>query len=234
MMLNKSTNNAIKNLTSIVIKGDILHNDMYLFKNRIESNIDNNFFVSDLMASKKIFESIPWINNAEVKRVYPNQFEVKLSEYKPQAIWGAREEMRLVDDNGTIFEIEAEIEGYTKMPQLIGADAQSKLMLDMYKVISNILNLINQKVIILALNNRGSWIATLENGAKIELGRGNPEEISVRLNKFSLGVVQVLNNLKKTSIDIQHIDLRHSDGYAMRVNGVTTIESAALNTSLKK
>jgi cell division protein FtsQ len=107
-------------------------------------------------------------------------------------------------------------------------------MLDMYKKVSSSLNPLGQNVNILLFNNRGSWIATLENGAQIELGRGNSEEIFERVNKFSLGVVQILTNLKKSPTDIQHIDLRHSDGYAMRMNGVTTVDLIALNTSVKK
>lgn len=226
--------NKMKNLDAISIKGDILHNDISTIRHHITSKVSGNFYSINLIKTKQIFEAIPWINQAVVKRVYPGQVEVKLSEYKSKALWGAREDMKLVDEKGAIFEANTEDDEYDQMPQLIGPEGQGKFMLDMYKDVSIALNPLKNKLKILELNARGSWVATLDGGAHIELGRGSAIDVIDRVSKFSMGAEPILTKLNKRPIDIQYVDLRHSEGYAMRMHGVSTLDLTAGNASLKK
>lgn len=226
--------NKIKSLDVISIKGDVLHSDISSMRHHITSNVSGNFYSINLIKTKQIFETIPWINQAVIKRVYPSQIEVKLTEYKSKAIWGAREDMKLVDEKGAIFEVNTEDDELDQMPQLIGPEGQGKLMLDMYKEVSIALNPLENKLKILELNARGSWIATLDGGAHIELGRGSAIDVIDRLSKFSIGAEPMLTKLNKRPIDIQYVDLRHSEGYAMRMHGVSTLDLTAGNASLKK
>jgi cell division protein FtsQ len=224
----------INNLNAIAIKGDVIHNDISSIRNQMGSNVRGNFYSIDLIKTKQTFESMSWISQAVVKRVYPSQIEVKLSEFKPKAIWGPREDLKLVDDNGVVFEANADEDEYDQMLQFIGPDGQGKLMLDMSKDLFIALDPLQNKLKTLELNARGSWIAFLEGGAQIELGRGNKADVVERAKKFALGVEQILAKLNKKAIDIQYIDLRHSDGYAMRIHGVTTLELIGTNTAIKK
>jgi cell division protein FtsQ len=226
--------NKMQSLDAILIKGDIAHNDISSIRNNVISNINGNFYSINLIKTKQLFESIPWINQAVVKRVYPSQIEVKLSEYKSKAIWGAREDTKLIDETGVIFEANTEDDEYDQMPQLIGPDGQGRLMLDMYKDVSMALSPLNRKLKILELNARGSWVVTLEGGAHIELGRGNGIDVIERLNKFSIGAEQMLIKLNKKIMDIQYVDLRHAEGYAMRMQGVSTLDLSAGTVTLKK
>jgi cell division protein FtsQ len=210
--------NKIKNLDAISIRGDI----------------NGNFYNINLIKTKQLFESIPWVNQVVVKRVYPNQIEAKLSEYKSKAIWGAREDMKLVDETGVIFEANTDDDEYDQMPQLIGPEGHGKFMLDMYKDISSALSPLRNRLKILELNARGSWVATLESGAHIEFGRGSSVDVIDRINKFSIGAEQMLTKLNKKTMDIQYVDLRHSEGYAMRMQGVSTLDLSTVNASLKK
>jgi cell division protein FtsQ len=223
-----------KNLTAVIIKGDILHSDVSFIKNKMISDAGGNFYNINLNKTKKIFETMPWVRQASVKRVYPSQIEVKLAEYKSKAIWGTREDMKLVDENGVIFEANTEDDEFDQLPQLIGPEGQGKYMLDMYKNILTALSPLPQKLKILELNARGSWIATLDGGAHIELGRGGVIEVIDRVTKFSASAEKMLNRLNKQPIDIQYLDLRHSDGYAIRMHGVGTLDLTAGNAVLKK
>lgn len=226
--------NKIKNLDVIVIKGNIIHSDYFTVKNIVSHNISGNLYNINLTNTKKIFESGPWIRHAVVRRVYPSQIEVRLSEYKPKAIWGVRGDMKLVDESGTIFEANAEEEDYELLPQLIGPEGQGKLMLEMYKNISSALIPLKTDLRNLELNARGSWIATLDSGAQIELGRGNTVDLVDRVTKFSVGAEKMLTKLNKKTTDLQYVDLRHSDGYALRMHGVSTSGSTIASTSLTK
>jgi cell division protein FtsQ len=226
--------NKVKSLDGISIKGNMSHSDIFSIRNNITSNISGNFYSINLVKVKQLFESTPWINQAVVKRVYPSQIEVKLSEYKSKAVWGPREDMKLVDDTGVIFEANTEDDEYDQLPQLIGPEGQGKLMLDMYKDISIALNPLKNKLKILELNSRGSWVAILDDGAHIELGRGNATDVVDRIRKFSTGAEQVLIKLNKKTNDIQYVDLRHSEGYAIRMQGVSTLDLTAVNAPIKK
>jgi cell division protein FtsQ len=229
-----AVNNNIKNINMVTIKGDVNHNNFSSINGYISNNIFGNLYSVNLKKTKQIFESAPWISHAVVKRVYPNEVEVTLREYKSKAIWGAREDMKLVDDTGKIFEVGADDDEYESLPQLIGPEGQSKLMLDMYKDVSNALQPLRATVQNLELNARGSWIATLDGGTHIELGRGNAIDVIDRVDKFSLSIEKMLKKLNKKSLDIQYVDLRHSDGYALRMHGVSTLDATLASTSFKK
>jgi cell division protein FtsQ len=107
-------------------------------------------------------------------------------------------------------------------------------MLNMYKNVLTALSPLKQKLKTLELNARGSWIVKLDSGAHIELGRGGTVDVVDRASKFAAGVEQMLTSLNKKPVDIQYVDLRHSEGYAIRLNGVGTIDLAAGNVILKK
>jgi cell division protein FtsQ len=226
--------NKINNLSGVIIKGNVAHNDISSIQSQMSSNIHGNFYSIDLLNAKNTFESIAWVKDAVIKRVYPNHIEVKLSEFKPQAIWGSREDSKLIDDHGVIFEANADEVEYEQMPLFIGPDGQGKVMLDMYKGLVISFSPLQYKLKVLELNARGSWIATLEGGAHIELGRGSVADVIERTKKFAKGAEQILVKMNKKIIDIEYIDLRHTDGYAMRIHGVTTSDLTTANAAIKK
>lgn len=226
--------NKIENLSEITIKGEVTRNDFLSIRNQINLNYISNIYNLDLIQTKKTFESINWINHARVKRVFPSHIEVKLSEFKSKAIWGNRSDLKLVDDRGVIFEATMEEIEYEKIPQFIGLDSQCKVMLDMYNSLVTAFFPLKHKIKILELNGRGSWIVVLDNGAYIELGRGNALDVIERVRKFVVSIELALINLDKKVDDIKYIDLRHNDSYAMRLQGLSTLDLTTVNTTVKK
>lgn len=226
--------NNIKNFDMLSIRGDLVHNDISSLSDSISKKIYGNFYNLNLEKTKQIFESTPWISHAVVRRVYPNHVQVTLSEYKSKAVWGAREDMRLVDEAGKIFEVAVNEDEDESLPQLIGPEGQGKLMLKMYKEVSTALQPLKSTLQTLELNARGSWIATLDGGAHIELGRGNTVDVVNRIDKFSVSAEKMLTKLNRKSADIQYVDLRYSDGYAVRMHGLSTLDSTLPAALLKK
>jgi cell division protein FtsQ len=72
----------------------------------------------------------------------------------------------------------------------------------------------------LELSDRGSWRATLDNGARMELGRGTSEELLARARRFTATVSQLAERYPGA---VQSVDLRYPNGYALRMRGVTTV-----------
>jgi cell division protein FtsQ len=59
------------------------------------------------------------------------------------------------------------------------------------------------------------------------MGRGNEEELVARVKRFTQTYTQVLSAYQRTGLDrVEAVDLRHNEGYAIRLRGVTTMVMA--------
>jgi cell division protein FtsQ len=74
----------------------------------------------------------------------------------------------------------------------------------------------------LELTGRGSWRAHVGRGAVIELGRGNTQEVMARLQVMTQTLAQVTQKLGRKVSALEFADLRHDNGYALRLRGVST------------
>ena len=76
----------------------------------------------------------------------------------------------------------------------------------------------------LSLSGRGSWHAEFDSGAEVELGRGTDEEMQARVERFLGTLPQVIARYQRPLV---YADLRHNEGYAVRLKGITTTLEAA-------
>jgi cell division protein FtsQ len=195
--------------------------------------LSGNFFSIDLDAARAAFESVPWVRKAVVRRVWPNRLAVSLEEHQAAALWqgeGQRRE-RLVNTHGEVFEANVKDVTDEELPTLAGADANSAQMLALYQRLAASLLPIEQQVQTLRLSSRGSWHAELAKGAKLELGRGSDDEVVARVDRLARTLAQVNSRFGDKPRALMAADLRHPDGYALRLAGITT--AAQQNTSSK-
>jgi cell division protein FtsQ len=75
----------------------------------------------------------------------------------------------------------------------------------------------------LKLTGHGTWRTQLDNGVVIELGRGEPGAVGERAARFVRTLPQLTATLQRPLVSA---DLRHPDGYAVRLQGVTTTTNA--------
>lgn len=68
-------------------------------------NLDNtrSFATLDAAAAKARIEDLPWIEKAELVRVYPGRLDVKVTERKPWAVWRRGARNYLIDDSGRVL-----------------------------------------------------------------------------------------------------------------------------------
>lgn len=226
--------NASHNLRGIIMRGDIVHHSATSLRTNIVPILNGNFYTIDLNNAKNAFEMLPWISKASVKRVFPQSIEVILKEHKAVAAWGTRDDSKMVSNSGLVFDSGVDDEESESLPQFIGPDGQSELMLNMYHHLVPKLEPLNVKLSKLELSARGSWRVVLEGGAIIELGRGAVDVVSDRVKRFSYTLGKVVSLFNKNSNALQYADLRHSDGFAMRLNGVTTSGHPDAGSLVKK
>jgi cell division protein FtsQ len=182
-----------------------------------------NFFSVDLEAARAAFETVPWVRRAVVRRVWPDKLAVTLEEHQAAALWqGERGVDRLVNTHGEVFEAnlgDVEDEG---LPTLAGPDGQSGPMLALWQRLNAALAPLDDPVDVLRLTPRGSWRAELDGGATLELGRGSDEEIVARVERLVRTLPTVSSRFGGAPRALVAADLRHPDGYALRLAGIST------------
>jgi cell division protein FtsQ len=69
----------------------------------------------------------------------------------------------------------------------------------------------------------GGWRVMLDSDALIELGNGTVPEVLGRTQRFLKTITQVTSRYGRQPDALEAADLRHEDGYAIRLRGVTTL-----------
>ena len=129
----------------------------------------------------------------------------------------------MVNHVGQVFEANVEDIEADSLPILTGPEGQSVMVWQMYQHLLPIFSLVSMGIDKLELTPRGSWRVLTDGDATIELGRGTQEEVGQRLKTFLQTVAQVTSRYQRTSTSLLAADLRHTNGYALRLRGVTTL-----------
>lgn len=207
------------NLSAITVHGDVTHNNAVTLRANVAPRLTGNFFTVNLAQTRAVFESVPWIRLASVQRQFPDRLKVVLQEHQAVAYWGPEGDTRLVNSFGEVFEAnQAEVDA-ADLPQLDGPLGQAPLVLDAYRLIAAQFNTLDMPIERLELTGQGSWRATFETGAVVEIGHGALGEIESRVQRFIATLTQVSARFGR---DLESADLRYSNGYALKLKGVTT------------
>ena len=210
---------------SIRIDGDLAHNSALTIRANAAPKLAGNFFTLDLVAGRRAFESVPWVRHAIVRRIWPNRLAVQLEEHRPAALWaGARGDDaaadKLVNSFGEVFEANLGDVEDDALPTLRGPDGSSTQMLTMLRRLEPELATMDAQIDTLELSGRGSWRVELDTGAELELGRGSDDEVLARTRAFVATLPELRGRYQQHPL--LHADLRHQDGYAVRLKGVST------------
>lgn len=207
---------------AITVQGDVTHQNAVTFRAQLASQMKNNlaasFLTVDLQQVKQMFESVPWVRHAVVQREFPNRLRVTLQEHEAVAWWGEPGSGQLVNRDGQVFD--ASPDDSDSLPVLAGPEAQSAAVWQLYQVLLPELARLELGLARLELTERGSWQAELDNGAHIELGRGETAELTERMHRFTATLSQLTDRYAGA---LQSVDLRYPNGYALRMRGVTTV-----------
>lgn len=210
-------------IDSVRIEGDIERNNAKTIRANAMRRIDGSYFTLDLAATKRAFEAVPWVRRATVRRVWPNKLVATLEEHQVAALWqGADGSDRLVNVQGEVFDANLGDVEDEDLPLLSGPDGSSAHVLAMYGRIAAAFKPLSTAVDRLSLSGRGSWKVELDNGSEVELGRGLDDEVVARTERFVRTVPQLIAQYQRPFVQA---DLRHRDGYAVKLRNVTTHET---------
>ncbi len=211
-------------LRAIRVEGDVARNTVATLRANAMPRLAGNFFSLDLQRSREAFESVPWVRHAVVQRIWPNRLAVRLEEHRAAALWATEEgEDKLVNTFGEVFEANPGDVDEDALPVLRGPDGSSQRLLALYRKLQPVVQPLDMRIEELSMSGRGSLTAELDGGAAIEIGRGEDDEIVARLQRFVATLPQVIAQHQRPLV---HADLRHNDGYAVRLKGVSTSGAA--------
>jgi cell division protein FtsQ len=217
-------------LKGVIIEGDVARNSVSTIRANAAPHLSGTFLTMDLATARRAFESVPWVREAQVRRVWPNRIAVKLVEYQPVALWGDDAD-KLVDKHGDVFEANIGDVEDDNLPTLDGPDGTAPHVLSLFGRIRPVFEPLGAHVESLSLSGRGSWHVGLDTGAEVEVGRGTDDEVIARTQRFVGSVTQVTSHYQRP---LESADLRHREGYAVRLKGVTTSSPEPAKKPAKK
>ena len=233
-------------IRAIQLQGDLARNSVPTIRANAAPQLAGNFFSVDLQAGRAAFESVPWVRRAVVQRVWPDVLTVRLEEHRAAALWeglgeagdaadagnagnagnagyGGHGGERLVNSYGEVFEANVGDVEDDSLPVLAGPEGNAAAMLALLRRLQPALAQLDLAVARVQLSGRGSWRVELDSGAALELGRGDEEQLVARSERFVRTYTQVAAKWRQP---LEYADLRHADGYAVRLRGVSTTPPA--------
>lgn len=189
----------------------------------IAGRLTGNFFTVDLDQARSLFESVPWVRRATVRRIWPNTLRVRIEEQQPLALWN---ETQMINTWGESFTANTgELDDEAELPQFSGPEGTESLVVQRYAELARWFAPLNLHVKQLDLSPRYAWRATVSNGMMLELGRdpgadapdphGLPGALpfGARIQRFVQAWPRVLGRLEGRVVS--QADLRYPNGFAL-------------------
>ncbi len=217
-------------IRAVQVEGDVSRNSVASLRANALPRLSGSFLSMNLQQGRAAFEAVPWVRRAQVHRVWPMRLRVQLEEHRPVAFWETRvegadsaseaaAERALVNSYGEVFQANLGDVEDDKLPVFAGPSASAGAMLSLWRSLAPLCERLNDPIDRVDLSGRGSWRLTLDSSAVIELGRGSEAEVLARFTQFSQTLGQITGRYQSGLLSA---DLRHADGYALRLRGVST------------
>jgi cell division protein FtsQ len=208
------------NVASMVIEGDLQHNSEPTIRANALPLLQGNFFTLNLTQAQMAFEKVPWVRRAVVHRVWPNRLRVELEEHVPVAFWATPDnDDQLVNSFGEVFDANLGDIEEDQLPVLKGPLGTSAQVLATYLQLKPLFAQLKWPLQTLAMSSKGSWQAEFDKGIRLELGRAEAPVLMSRVQRFIDSVPQLV---KRYARPIVFADLRYNNGYALKLQGITT------------
>ncbi len=164
------------------------------------------FFAVRLADAQAAVARLPWVEQAQVRKQWPDVLEVRVIEHKPFARWGGQQ---LLSEQGKLFPA-AGIAVPKGLPRLNGPDGRVADVVALYNKSRAMFAPDGNVVTGVALDRRGSWSLDLSTGTHVVIGSS---EARLRLARFARLLPQLLSQQR---MPLARADLRYTNGFALR------------------
>lgn len=172
-----------------------------------------NFFLVDLGAVQQRVEALPWVQQASVRRLFPNAIAISFTEQQLAARWGAD---AWLNADGEVVHVSGD-NLPSDLPRLDGPDGTSAQVFEEFHEFRERLAALNLQLVGLALSARRSWRLDLQppEGARpftIVVDRERPLP---RLERF-VRVYRAAFAREEDRNRVRQVDLRYTNGFAVQ------------------
>jgi cell division protein FtsQ len=197
-------------LRRIEIVGDVHHISRAAVRAAISGRLVGNYFTIRLDQARRAFETLPWVAQVSVRRIWPDRLRVTLTEHRALGEWS---DGRLVSDAGVLFVANpAEAEADGPLVSFAGPPRYAPDAVDRFRRFSALLAPLQLRIAALHISDRASWSLTTSPRMQIELGRDDPPgSVQQRLSEIVAAYPVVLARLDGPAA---RIDARYSNGFA--------------------
>jgi cell division protein FtsQ len=200
---------AIANMVPIrhvQVEGAFQYIDKQDIQMKINPLVQAGYFSVDLQAIRNSLMRLPWTESIQVQRIWPDRLKLRIYEQKPVIRW---QEHSLLNEQGEVFR-PLNIDRFQTLPVLYAPNEQRLALLEVMHGIS--VSLMDEGLYLteFRVNERQSWLLSMENGLVIQLGRLQP------LEKFSQLMKALIVSGGELVNKMVYVDMRYPNGYAVR------------------
>ena len=192
-------------LRTLRVQGELQRVDEAQLRATVLPYAGRGFFAVQPDQIQVAIGALPWVERAEVRKHWPDVLEVRISEHRPFARWGAD---RLLSEQGRIFPAK-DVKVPRGLPLLDGPESRVAEVVALYNQARDRLANVGG-VRGVALDTRGSWSISLDNGTEVVLGRNDPD---ARLDRFAPLLPRLA--AQHPGQRLVRADLRYTNGFSL-------------------
>jgi cell division protein FtsQ len=192
-------------IRTVKIIGITNHVNHQLLQNTVTAYLSRGMLWINIRDLEQAVNQLPWVENATLTRKWPDEIFIQITEQTPIARWN---NTQLLNNHGNVF-TPGTSTAIPDLPSLYGPNNLQNTVWEGYQAMNGLLSTIGLKIISASMSPRQVWDVYLNNGTHLILGR---EDVLKRLKKF----VSVYPKIKHQTNDMQYVDLRYSDGFAVK------------------
>ena len=167
--------------------------------------IEGGVLTVNLNELKESAEALPWVQSADVERVWPDAVRIRVTEQQVVARWGAH---KFVNSVGDVLR-NTDGAASPKLPILNGPDGTGPLVLEKFRSLQHTANSFGHDIVRVDRSLNNLLTVYVDAGFALRLGHQHPEQ---RLEQFfeayAAGAIEHKN-------EIEYADLRYSDGFSV-------------------
>lgn len=215
-------------LKRVDVRGDLRHVTAASVRAALAGRLRGNYFTIRLEDARRLFETVPWVAQASVRRVWPDRLVVTVTEHRALGVW---EDGRLLSDRGELFVANPdEAEVYGQLPEFSGPFSAAKDAARQYYELSAQFAALSLRIGAIDISDRKAWSLKLApeivdetkraGEMRVELGRdraGMPlgERVAQVIAAYPLVVAQLGSPPSR-------IDARYAGGLAVSPSASAT------------
>jgi cell division protein FtsQ len=188
------------------VDGEITHLDRQGLETAVAEAVDGSFFSVNLDRIRVKLEQLPWVENASVRRIWPDTLRVRVVEQVPLAFWG---DDGLVSQRGEVFR-PAKLPQLDGLATLEGDDTNAPRITREYLRMRSLLETVGLGLAHVWVDARQAWRLQTDNGVSIILGRS---DVMPRLTRFVQLYPYLMQQMKQ---EPEAVDLRYTNGFTVR------------------